>query len=72
MPNVSGKNLVKFLQKLGFEVIRIKGLHFRMRHPDGHVTTVPVHRNQDIPRGLLRKIIRDDLQLSLEAFSALW
>ena len=71
IPNISGKNLVRLLQKLDFEVTRTKGSHFRMRHPDGRVTTVPVHRNQDLPKGLLRKIIRDDLQLSVEEFSAL-
>ncbi|MEL6153000.1 MAG: type II toxin-antitoxin system HicA family toxin [Bacteroidota bacterium] len=71
IPNISGKNLVRLLQKLDFEVTRTKGSHFRMRHPDGRVTTVPVHRNQDLPKSLLRKIIRDDLQLSVEEFSAL-
>ena len=30
-----------------------------MKHPDGRVTSVPVHQGQDIGRGLLRKILRD-------------
>ncbi len=32
------------------------------------MTTIPVHANREIPKGLLRKIIREDLQLGLEDF----
>ncbi len=56
---------------MGFAVVRTKGSHHRLRHPDGRVTTVPVHRNTDLPKGLLRKIIREDLQLTMEEFTAL-
>lgn len=42
-----------------------------VKHPDGRVTTVPVHGNDDLPRGLLRKIIREDLKLALEDFNNL-
>jgi hypothetical protein len=48
------------------------GSHHRLKHPDGRVTTVPVHKNQDLPKGLLRKIIREDLQLCLNDFIELW
>ncbi len=72
LPVISGKQLLKFLQSLGFEIVRIKGSHHRLKHPDGRVTTVPVHKNQDIPKGLLRKIIREDLELELETFLGLW
>ena len=41
---LSGKNLVKFLEKLGFVVVRINGSHSRMKHEDGRITTVPVHK----------------------------
>ncbi len=68
LPAVSGKNLIKFLKSLGFTVIRINGSHHRLKHPDGRVTTVPVHKNQDIPKGLLRKIIRGDLEMDLDKF----
>jgi len=71
LPVISGKRLVLILTKLGFELLRIKGLHHRMKHSDGRVTTVPVHKNQDLPRGLLRKIIREDLEISMEEFSKL-
>jgi predicted RNA binding protein YcfA (HicA-like mRNA interferase family) len=54
---ISGKELVRLLEKLGFEVIRINGSHHRIKHPDGRVTTIPVHKNEDLPKGLVRKII---------------
>ena len=71
LPVISGKDFLRFLEKNGFEVIRVKGSHYRMRHPDGRVTTVPVHRNDDLPKGLLHKIIREDLKITLEEFEAL-
>ncbi len=68
---LSGKELIKVLQKNGFDVIRINGSHHRLKHTDGKVTTVPVHGNDDLPRGLLRKIIREDLKIELAEFNKL-
>lgn len=72
LPVISGKALLKFLQNIGFIIVRINGSHHRLKHPDGRITTVPVHKNQDLPKGLLRKIIREDLQLELNDFIELW
>ncbi len=69
LPVLSGKELVKILELQGFHVVRINGSHHRLKHQDGRITTVPVHGNEDLPKGLLRKIIREDLQLTLEQFS---
>jgi predicted RNA binding protein YcfA (HicA-like mRNA interferase family) len=33
---------------------------------DGRITTIPVHKNDSLPKGLLRKIIRDDIQFTVE------
>lgn len=68
LPAISGKELVKFLEFMGFKIIRTKGSHARMKAEDGRITTIPVHGHRDIPKGLLRKIIREDLEMSLEAF----
>ncbi len=65
---ISGKELIRLLEKLGFEVIRINGSHHRLKHPDGRVTTVPVHKNEDLPKGLVRKIIREDLEMNFDEF----
>jgi len=71
-PVISGKDLIKLLEQIGFEVVRINGSHNRLKHNDGRVTTVPVHKNEDIPKGLLRKIVREDLKLDMDEFSELY
>ncbi len=72
LPVISGKAFLKFLEAIGFVIIRINGSHYRLKHPDSRVTTVPVHKNQDLPKGLLRKIIREDLEFELDTFIELW
>ncbi len=59
LPILNARQIIVALEKAGFEIIRQKGSHVRLRHPDGRVVTVPVHKGQDIGRGLLRKILRD-------------
>ena len=66
LPVISGKEFIHLLEKLGFRVIRINGSHHRMKHDDGRLTTIPVHKNDPVPKGLLRKIIREDLQTTIE------
>ena len=58
LPSITGKDLVAALKKAGFEVIRIKGSHHFLRHPDGRTTVVPVHAGETIGPGLLSKILR--------------
>jgi len=58
-PSVTGSQLIRALCKLGFEVFRIKGSHHFLQHPDGRCTVVPVHRGENIGRGLLARIMRD-------------
>ena len=68
---LSGKDLIRILENLGFEIIRINGSHHRLRHSDGIITTIPVHGNIDLPKGLIRKIIRDDLKMEPSEFEIL-
>ena len=72
LPSITRKNFLTFLLILGFKLIRIRGSHHRLKHPDGRVTTVPIHKNIDLPKGLLRKIIRKDLEMNLDDFIELW
>jgi len=72
LPVISGKELIKLLLSLGFEVVRVKGSHQRLKHPDGRVTTIPVHKNEDLPKGLLRKIISEDLDIDTDDFVKLF
>ncbi len=59
LPTVTADRLIAVLEKVGFEVIRQRGSHVRLKHSDGRVVTVPIHSGQDIGKGLLRKILRD-------------
>lgn len=71
LPVISGKDFIRLLEKIGFKIIRINGSHHRMKHPDGRITTIPVHKNEPLPKGLLRKIIREDLQMDVEQIRSL-
>lgn len=68
---LSPKELVKILEKLGFERTRQKGSHVRFVHPDGRKTTVPFHVGREIGPGLLNKTIKKDLQITREEFEKL-
>ncbi|RIK42640.1 MAG: hypothetical protein DCC55_08290 [Chloroflexi bacterium] len=59
LPVLQAHELIQALERAGFQRIRQRGSHVRLRHEDGRVVSVPVHRGQDIGRGLLRKILRD-------------
>jgi predicted RNA binding protein YcfA (HicA-like mRNA interferase family) len=59
IPGLTGAKLIKALKKIGFEDVRTKGSHHFLKHIDGRMTTVPVHRGETIGVGLLRKIMRD-------------
>jgi predicted RNA binding protein YcfA (HicA-like mRNA interferase family) len=39
-----------------------------MKAEDGRMTTVPVHSKMILPKGLLRRIIRVDLEMELKEF----
>ena len=70
LPSVTGKVVVAALLQAGFEVVRVKGSHHFMRHPDGRTTVVPVHAGETLGPGLLSKVLRD-CELTREAFRAL-
>ncbi len=59
LPVLSADELLRALERRGFQVVRQHGSHVRLRHPNGRVVSVPVHAGRDIGRGLLRKILRD-------------
>ena len=71
-PVISGKEFIKFLISLGFMVVRVNGSHQRLKHVDGRVTIVPVHANDDLAKGLLHKIIREDIEMELDEFIKLY
>lgn len=67
-PTITFKQLIQKVHKLGFKKSRQQGSHIRFIHPDGRKTTIPDHGNKDVPKGLLSKIIRYDLEMDLSDF----
>ncbi len=59
MPTITAKIMINFLKHLGFQQVRQKGSHHFFKHPDGRTATVPVHRGEDLGRGITSKILRD-------------
>ena len=58
LPQLSGQDLVRVLKKLGYEVMRQKGSHIRLRKTTNvgeHNITVPEHKT--IAKGTLNDII---------------
>ena len=56
---VKAEKVIKALTKLGFEIVRRRGSHVILKHPDGRVTVVPIHQGEELGRGILREIIND-------------
>ena len=58
LPVVSGKQLLKALNKIGYEVVRQRGSHVRLtkkqREREHHIT-IPMHK--EIKRGTLNDIL---------------
>lgn len=70
LPRVTGREVVAALRIARFEVVRIKGSHHFLRHPDGRATVVPVHAGETIGPGLLAAILRD-CEIDRDDFAAL-
>ena len=51
--------MIRALERGGFGVVRFRGSHHFLRHPDGRTTVVAVHAGETIGPGLLGKILRD-------------
>ena len=61
LPLITGEELVKALQREGFEIARQKGSHVQMRkYVKGEKVTfpVPVHKGKTLKPGTLRGILR--------------
>jgi len=59
LPDLTSKELIAALTKIGFQNVRQKGSHVRMKHEDGRVVTIAVHSGKTIGKGLILKILRD-------------
>ena len=71
MPQVTARELVRFLKSQGFAEQRQSGSHLTLLHAGRGVSvTVPVHTSVDIGRGLVVRILRD-ARFSVEDYLAL-
>lgn len=68
LPTLSFTHLCKIIERMGFYKARQKGSHIRYIHIDGRKTTIPDHGRQDVPKGLLIKIVKHDLNISVNEF----
>ncbi len=59
LPALTGPEVIRALERAGFVLIRIRGSHRVLAHPDGRTTVVPVHTGETIGAGLMSKILRD-------------
>jgi len=67
---LTATQLERLLFGLGFAKVRQKGSHVFYRHEDGRTTTIPHHSSKDLPRPLLRTILRE-IRLSVEDFNTI-
>ena len=59
LPAIEGRRLVRALERAGFAVVRITGSAHIMRHADGRMVSVHVHKGAIIKRGTLAGILDD-------------
>ena len=56
LPRLSGAEVVQALERAGFAGVSQRGSHRKLRHPDGRVVIVPMHR--ELASGTLASILR--------------
>ncbi len=59
LPRLTGRKLSVGLQKAGFEIIRSRGSHHFLRHPDGRSTVIPIHSGETLGPGIIAQILKD-------------
>lgn len=56
LPVVSGRELARALERVGFVQVSQRGSHVKLRSPNGRTVIVPMHR--ELARGTLASILR--------------
>jgi predicted RNA binding protein YcfA (HicA-like mRNA interferase family) len=68
LPVVSGEKCISALERIGYQIVRIRGSHVRLRCPSRKPVTVP--RHDELDRGTLQAILRT-VEISSEEFITL-
>jgi predicted RNA binding protein YcfA (HicA-like mRNA interferase family) len=72
LAGLSGKQVLRALERGGFEIVRVRGSHHTLRRPGipGSKVIVPVHGAHDLPPGTMRSILEQS-GLTIEEFTSL-
>jgi predicted RNA binding protein YcfA (HicA-like mRNA interferase family) len=70
LPRVSGREVVRALSKVGYEVDRQRGSHIVLRQKVAPYRRLVVPDHREIAKGTLRAIVRH-ARLTVEAFRSL-
>jgi predicted RNA binding protein YcfA (HicA-like mRNA interferase family) len=60
--DVSGDRLIRVLERLGYEVVRQKGSHVRLKHQGPPVHSITVPRHNTLKTGTLHEILSEVAQ----------
>ena len=66
LPVLSGKEVVRIFESLGWEISRQRGTHIIMTKP-GEIVTLSIPSHKEVARGTLRSLIRS-ANLTVEEF----
>ncbi len=68
LPRLTGRELARIVERLGFSFVGQTGSHGVYKHADGRVAVIPLHSGEELGPGLLLKIIKKDLNMTREQF----
>jgi len=55
---MNGKDLSAILKENGWTLDRVKGSHYIFIKPEKRSIPVPIHGSKDLPKGLIRAILK--------------
>ena len=59
LPDVTAREVIRVLERLGFELDRIAGSHYVMWKAGVGTVVVPHHGSKSLPKGTLRGILKN-------------
>jgi len=70
LPVVSGLDCIKALEKVGYQAVRQKGNHIRLKDINEKKSPITIPAHKELRPGLLKKVLRD-AELTVEEFKQL-
>ncbi len=68
---IKPEKLARVIRQLGYKLDYVHGSHHYFINHSGKRITIPIHFGREIGRGLLLKIIKEDLGITVEEFQKL-